>query len=504
MSQRPPRAPSTDRITRIAADLHMDPTDEELEAMTAVAEGMMGAFARLEDLTEPTPPVHEAPRCPGERVPAHEDPLNAWVTRCRVAADADGPLSGVEVALKDNVSLAGVEMTCGSTLLSGFVPRIDATVVRRLLDAGATITGKTNMEALALSASGELSDHGAVLNPADDAHLAGGSSSGSAAVVATEEADVAIGTDQAGSIRIPASWSGVVGHKPTRTLVPYTGIAALGHTFDHVGPLASSVRDAARVLDVVAGKDDLDPRQGAVPTEDYEGALERDPSSLTVGVLAEGFDREESDPGVDETVRDAIDDLGAAGATVEEVSVPQHLDGEPIFLGFALQETTELFLGDGLGYFGKGFYDTDFADAFGRAMRSQADDLPPFPKLELVLGTYLKREYRNRYHAKAQNLRRDLRAAYDDALADVDVLAMPTTPMTAHEAIDDRSFLQALQRSADMIGNTAPFDVTGHPAVSVPCGETSGLPVGVQFVGGHFEDATVLAAADVFERSVST
>jgi len=496
-------APSTERIEEISDRLHLSLTAEEVETIAAVSNGMMGVFERLDQLEEPKPAVADAKRDSGKRVPQEADPLNAWVTSCEIDGADDGPLAGYEIGLKDNVSVAGVEMTLGSSLMEGYVPDVDATIVKRLLEAGATITGKQNMEALALSASGELSDHGPVLNPHSEDHIAGGSSSGSAAAVVTGDVDVSIGGDQAGSIRVPASWSGCVGHKPTHSLVPYTGIAALGHTFDHTGPMARSTEDVALALDVIAGKDPLDPRQGAVPTQEYAAAVqETDLDELTVGVVEEGFGREESEQAVDGRVREGLAELEAAGATVEEVSIPYHLDGEAIFLGFALQETTELFLGDGQGYFGKGFYDTSFAEAFGRARRERGEEFPPFPKLEMVMGTYLKEEYANVFHAKAQNLRRDLAAAYDESLAEYDVLAMPTTSFTAHEKQEGLSFGEKLDRAADMIGNTAPFDVTGHPALSVPCGSAEGLPVGLQFIGEHFDDATVLAAGAAFEEHV--
>jgi amidase len=500
----PIEAPSPERIRNLAAGIDLQLTEEEIQTIAAVSEGMMGVFQRLAQLEDPRPEVQYPDRDSGGRVPDEENPLNAWVTACEVPGAEDGPLSGFEVGLKDNVSVADVEMTLGSSMFEGYVPEIDATVVTRLLDAGATISGKLNMESMALSASGELSDHGPVLNPHSEDHLAGGSSSGSAAAVVDGDVDVAIGGDQAGSIRIPSSWSGCVGHKPTHTLVPYTGIGALGHSFDHAGPMATSVQDAALVLEVIAGKDPLDSRQGAVPTQDYTGAVTGTPDAadLAIGVVQEGFDRDETEAAVDETVEAALNGLADAGAAIDEVSVPWHLDGEPIFLGFAMQETTELFLGEGQGYFAKGFHDTHFAEEFGKRRRNNSEEFPPFPKLELVMGRYLKEEYYSTFHGKAQNLRRPLTAAYDEHLSEYDVLALPTTPMTAHEVIDDPSFGEGLDRAADMIGNTAPFDVTGHPAISVPCGTVDELPVGLQFVGEYFDDASVLRAARAYEAHV--
>ncbi len=483
---------------------HMSLTDDEVEDFLAVIEGTLGGYERLDELVEPTPTVEFTDRDPGYRPDREEDPLNAFVTKCEVRGADDGPLAGLTVGLKDNIAVAGVEMTCGSKLFEGYVPRTDATIVTRLLGAGATITGKTNMEDMAFSGSGELSATGPVLNPQSEDHIAGGSSSGSIAAVVSGEVDVAIGGDQGGSVRIPASWSGGVGHKPTHGLVPYTGIVGLGHSFDHTGPMCRTTEDCARVLDVVAGPDPLDPRQKRdVAVEDYEEALDGRAEEVTVGVVTEGFGHEESEPGVDETVREALDAFEAAGATVEEVSIPMHLDGLPIWNAIVMEETAALVRDDGVGRYGLGYYDTAFADAFGRARRAQADDYLTTVKLTLLLGEYLSDRYRGHYYAKAQNLRRSLADDYDAELADVDVLAMPTTPQTAHEVREDLTRVEAIERALNMLANTAPFDVTGHPAISVPAGTSDGLPVGLMFVGERFDDATVLRAGDAFERSVS-
>lgn len=505
MTASPPnvRPPTEDEIRELAAHHHMTLSDDEVAEYAAIIEGMLAGYERIDELQDPTPDVKYHHRDPGYKPGPEEDPLNAFVTRCEVPGAEDGPLAGLDVGLKDSISVAGVEMTLGSKLLEGYVPSTDATIVTRLLDAGATITGKTNMEDMALSGSGELSATGPVLNPRDPDYIAGGSSSGSAAAVATGDVDVAIGGDQGGSVRIPVAWSGIVGHKPTHSLVPYTGIAGLGRSFDHAGPMCVTVEDCARVLEVIAGADGLDPRQGHVPTQDYTDALGADPEEITVGVLEEGFGHEESEPGVDETVRDALDAFEAVGAEVTEVSVPMHLDGLPIWNAIGLEEITATVNADGVGHYGNGFYDTQFADAFGRARRAQADDYISTLKLTLVAGQYLADEYRGHYHAKGQNLSRRLAEAYDAALADVDVLAMPTTPQTAHELDRTISRVEAIDRALGMLPNTAPFDNTGHPAISVPAGTADGLPVGLMFVGDSFDDATVLESAHAFEQHVA-
>ena len=489
MPESPPniRPPTTEEIRNIASNYHITLSEDEVTDFAAVIDEILEGYERIDELPDPKPEVKYHHRDPGYKPGPEEDPLNAFVTKCEVQGADDGPLSGYEVGLKDNVSLAGVEMTLGSKLMEGYVPSTDATIVTRLLDAGATITAKLNMEDMALSGSGELSATGPVLNPHDDDYIAGGSSSGSAAAVGSGEADVAIGGDQGGSIRIPASWSGIVGHKPTHSLVPYTGIAGLGRSFDHAGPMGSTVEDCARVLDVIAGEDGLDPRQGKVPTQEYTDGLGRDPDEITVGVLKEGFGHEQSEDGVDEMVRGALDSFASAGAELTEVSVPMHLDGLPIWNAIGLEEIAATVDSECVGHYSDGFYDTQFADAFGRARRAQANDYLTTMKLTLVLGQYLADEYRGHYYAKGQNLSRQLATAYDDALADVDVLAMPTTPQTAHEVNRDISRVEAIDRALNMLPNTAPYDNTGHPAISVPAGTSQGLPVGLMFVGDAFE-----------------
>ncbi|ELY41917.1 amidase [Natronorubrum tibetense] len=502
MSESPPNVqpPTPDEIRAYAAYHHIDLSDEEVEEFEAAITETLAGYERLDELPDPRPRVEYTDRDPGYKPGRDEDPLNAFVTKCEVKGAENGPLEDYDVGLKDNINVAGVEMTLGSKLFEGYVPSTDATIVSRLLEAGADITGKLNMEDMAFSGSGELSATGPVLNPVDSDYIAGGSSSGSAAAVGNGDVDVAIGGDQGGSIRIPAAWSGIVGHKSTHGLVPYTGIAGLGRSFDHAGPMCSTVEDCARVLDVIAGEDDLDPRQGAVPTDDYTGALSEDPSDVTVGVVEEGFGHAVSEPAADDAVRDALTEFEDAGATVTEVSVPMHVDGLTIWNAIATEETAATVDAECIGHYGKGFYDTQLANAFGRARRAHADDYLTTLKLTLVLGQYLSEEYRGQYYAKAKNLGRQLTDAYDEALSDVDVLAMPTTPQTAHEVDESISRLEAIDRALNMLHNTSPFDVTGHPAISVPAGRANDLPVGLMLIGERFADATVLSSANAFER----
>jgi amidase len=394
-------------------------------------------------------------------------------------------------------------MLNGSPIMEGYVPREDATVVTRLLDAGAEIVGKTAVPAFCFDGGGLTGyPDPQPTNPHDGAYLCGSSSNGSAAVLVTGQADLALGGDQGGSIRLPASWSGCVGHKPTFGLVPYTGIFPIELTIDHVGPMARSVADCAAALEVLAGEDGLDPRQIGVQVTPYLEGLDRGPDGLRVGLLREGFEREGmSEADVDAAVRDAAEALASAGATVEEVSVPLHADGLIIWNAVAMEGATELMvLGDAFGTNHKGHYTTDLVDFYGRARRMRAQDYSVTVKLTMLLGRYLSERYNHHYYAKGQNLGRRLRAAYGEALERVDVLALPTTPMKAMRIPPaGASIADVLTAALSNIANTAPFDVTGNPALSVPCAFADGLPVGLMLVGRPWDDATVLRAGHAYE-----
>ncbi|USZ73724.1 amidase (plasmid) [Natronosalvus halobius] len=497
------RAPTPGELRDLAATHEMELSDQEVEAFINLIDGTLDTYERIGSIPEPRREQRHTTREPGYRPDTDEDPNNAFVTRCYVKGADDGPLSGYDIGVKDNIAVRGVEMTCGSNVFDGYLPARDATAVRRLLDAGGDIVGKTNMSDMAVSGTGELSATGPVLNPRNSEYLAGGSSSGSAAAVVEGSVDIALSTDQAGSIRVPAAWSGCVGHKPTHGLVPYTGALGMGYTFDHIGPITNSVADAALALDVLAGYDSDDPRQKYVQTHDYANSLTSEPDDITVGVIEEGFVGEQ--PSLDETVRDACDAFAAQGATVETVSIPWHEEGTLIWRGIVPESIAALHRDEGVGHYVDGFYDTQFLEQFANAKRARANDFPPTYKFLVLLGQYLAEEHHSRFYAKAQNLLDELTDAYDSALADVDVLALPTSPTTAYE------LGEPLHRSDEIIEraqtgvrtkNSSPFDVTGHPAVSVPCGTDDGLPVGLMFVGEHFDDATVLRAAQAFEQSV--
>ncbi|HEX6024277.1 MAG TPA: amidase [Solirubrobacter sp.] len=498
----PVQPPTRQQLEWLADSLHMPLTESELDVFEEVIAGAVEGYRRLDELPDTSLPVKYPREDVGHRPVGDENPSNGWAWKCSIRGAESGPLAGRTVGVKDNVCVAGVPMLNGSPIMEGYVPREDATVVTRLLDAGAHIIGKTAVPAFCFDGGGLTGyPDPQPVNPHKSAYLAGASSNGSAVVVVEGEADMALGGDQGGSIRLPSSWSGCCGHKPTHGLVPYTGIFPIELTLDHIGPMARTVADCALMLSVIAGEDGLDPRQINVSVQDYTAALEVGAEGLRVGVLAEGFDIPGvSEPDVDAAVRAAADALASAGATVEEVSIPMHRDGLAIWNAIATEGATDLMVrGDAFGTNHKGHYTTDLVDFYGRARRSRGADYSPTVKLTALLGTYLSEDYNHHYYAKARNLGRRLEAEYAAALERFDVLLLPTTPMKAREIPVDGGIPEILAAALGNLNNTSPFDVTGNPALSVPCGTSDGLPVGAMFVGRHFDDATVLRAGHAYQ-----
>ena len=344
--------PSPADVLRLAAVHDLPVTAETADEYAALVAGGLAATRRLDEMVEDDVPVRW-PRADLGRRPAVEDnPFGGWAWRCSVPGAPDGPLAGVRVGVKDNIAVAGIPLLNGSSMLEGYVPREDATVVTRLLDAGAEVVGKTAVPAYCFDGGGITGyPDPQPVNPWDPTRMAGSSSNGSAVVVVTGQVDLALGGDQGGSVRLPASWSGCVGHKPTHGLVPYTGAFPIETSLDHLGPMARDVLTCARALDVLAGEDGLDPRQQGVRVQEYAAATEQGAEGLRVGVLVEGFDVPGvSDPAVDAAVRAAAQALRGAGASVEDVSVPMHRDGLAIWNVVATQGATDQMVrGDAVG-----------------------------------------------------------------------------------------------------------------------------------------------------------
>jgi amidase len=500
----PVRRPSAEDLDAAARAHYFALNDQERLTFLEVMDGTLQSYDRLDQLAEPKLPVRY-PRLPGYRPPAEENPLGGWAWKCSVKGAESGPLAGKRIVVKDTVAVAGVPLSNGSALMEGFIPDIDATLVTRILDAGGEIVGKAMCENMCFSGGSHTSYPWPVKNPCNSEYMASGSSSGSAALLGSGECDMALGADQGGSIREPASWCGVYGMKPTYGLVPYTGVLSLEPTLDHVGPMARTVDELAVLLEVIAGSDELDPRQYGTLKQApaFSRELQSSVRGLRIGVVSEGFDWPQSESEVGELVRAAAARLGELGADVRELSVPMHKDGIHIFNGVVIEGAwSNMIRDEGIGHGSNGYYDTHAVEFFGRSRRARAHDFPTNVKLVSLLGHYLADRYHSRYYAKAQNLRRTLRGAYDAALADVDLLLMPSTPQRA--ARYDPSLLEPTPEnvgaSLNMIHNTCPFDLTGHPALSVPCGFVGDLPVGMMLIGRHLEDATLLRAAYAYEQ----
>ena len=495
------KRPTHQQLKKIVESLHMSMSDAEVAEYLEVVDGTLAAYDKLASMPDYLPQVRY-PRTPGHRPMASENPLGAWAVKADVKGAPYGPLSGKTIVLKDNICLAGVPMMNGSSTLEGYVPDVDATLVTRILDAGGTIVGKAVCEHFCLSGGSHTSSSGPVHNPYKMGYSSGGSSSGSGALVAAGEADMAIGGDQGGSIRIPASWCGLVGMKATHGLVPYTGVMPIEATIDHAGPMTNTVADNALLLEVIAGEDGLDPRQYNVRTDKYTAALGKGAAGLRIGVLTEGFELDSCEPDVVEKVRQSAERLRKLGATVENVSVPMHMDGPAIWAAIALEGlTAQMMHGNGMGFNWGGMYTTSLLDAHA-SWRARANELSRTLKLSMMVGEYFITEYRGHFYAKAQNLARMLRSAYDDALSRYDMLLMPTLPMKATPLPPaDAPLSLWCQRGFEMLTNTQPFDVTGHPAITVPCGMSAGLPIGMMLVAKHYNESILYRAAHAFEQS---
>ncbi|KAA8731167.1 amidase [Acinetobacter qingfengensis] len=496
------KRPTTTQLLDIASRLHIQLTDAQAEEYLAMMQANFDAYDQIDALPDEIPEVKYS-RDAGYRPNVEENPLNAWYYKSKVTGASTGRLSGLSVVLKDNVALAGVPMMNGSSTLEGFIPAYDATIVTRMLDEGVTVLGKATCEHFCLSGGSHTSDPAPVHNPHRHGYSAGGSSSGSAVLVANGEVDLAIACDQGGSIRIPSSFCGVYGLKPTHGLVPYTGIMPIENTIDHAGPISRNVRDNALLLGVLAGHDGLDPRQYTVKTDDYLSYLNRGVKGLKIGIVKEGFQLTNMDDRVAEKVRSAAKKIEELGAIVEEISLPEHYLAGALWTPIGCEGlTAQMMHGNGMGFNWKGQYDIGLLDKH-KDWRQQTDKLSPTLKVCMFVGQYGIEQYAGKYYAKAQNIARRARAAYDQKLAEYDLLLMPTVPIVAQPLPDQNSSLtEYISKAFEMIGNTAAQDITGHPAMSVPCGVVDGLPVGMMLIGRYFAEGTIYQAAAAFESAV--
>ena len=474
-----------------------------LDELTAVTEEAFGLHQRIRDLaaSEGTAILAETL----ERTDLTEvlggDDGRAWMFRLdkpTLRSAEAGPLHGQRLAVKDCIAVAGVPMTLGTSFFR-HVPAQNASVVERALAHGATLTGTTVCESLCLSGSSFTSSTGPVPNPFDPDRSAGGSSSGSAVVIARGEADIALGTDLGGSVRNPAAWCGITALKPTFGVVPYTGAMATEITMDHIGLMARTASALEPFLLALAGPDDADSRQAGV--KPLRPAGNRNPR---IALVAEGFGHPRADARIDRAVRDAATMLAAlvAHSTLSEVSIPLHRHASDIHASIAGEGSLVTLFEQALqGSNHAGPYDAALAAAFALALRDRPDQIPINAMATLVATAVARRRSGGAVPAIAQPLRRRLHDQYDEALQHHDVLIMPTVPMLPHRLPTQSLPLGEYRRLAfEMHDNNCATNLTGHPAVSIPCAVINGLPVGMMLIGRHLDDLDLIATAVRFQE----
>lgn len=422
-----------------------------------------------------------------------DDRCNAFITTCREAPFSDGALAGVAVAVKDNISTAGIRTTCASRILEGYVPPYDAHVIELLRKEGAAIVGKTNMDEFGMGSTTETSAFGPTRNPADPTRVPGGSSGGSAAALAAGLVPMALGTDTGGSIRCPAAFCGVVGLKPTYGRVSRYGLIAYANSLEQIGPMARTVEDVSRLMSVIAK---YDPRDSTMLDRPYDHRPSADIAGLRVGVPEEYFG-EGVDPRVAETVRDAIGVLEELGASTVPVSIPGMRYALAAYYVICTGEaSSNLARFDGVRYGPAVDIRKSWHDAYQEIRQA---NFGAEVRRRVMLGTFaLSAGYAGRYYAKALGARQKIRQDFERALRDADVIAGPTMPTVAFRLGEKTDPLSLYL--ADIL--TAPANLAGIPAISVPCGRVDGLPVGFQLMGRQFEDERVVDAAYAYEQEV--
>ena len=415
----------------------------------------------------------------------------------QLAAGEDiGLLAGIPLGIKDNMATRGVQTTCASRILEGFVPPYESTVTAKLQQAGAVMVGKTNLDEFAMGSSTENSGYQVTANPWDLERVPGGSSGGSAAAVAAEECVVALGSDTGGSIRQPASLCGVVGLKPTYGLVSRFGLVAYASSLDQIGPFGRSVEDAAILLQAIAGYDAKDSTSLNVEIPDYTQSLKPDLKGLKIGVITETFG-EGLDPVVAETVQKAIAQLKALGAKITEISCPRFRYGLPAYYIIAPSEASaNLARYDAVKYGIREeannlleMYNQTRAKGFGTEV-----------KRRIMLGTYaLSAGYYDAYYLKAQKVRTLIKEDFDNAFAKVDVLVCPTSPTTAFKAGEKTADPLSMYISDLM---TIPVNLAGLPSMSIPCGfDGQKLPIGLQLIGNVLREDLLFRVGYAYEQS---
>ncbi|KII84040.1 hypothetical protein PLICRDRAFT_57870 [Plicaturopsis crispa FD-325 SS-3] len=489
-----------------------------LDEWTTILAGAHEVLQSVMDEPDYIPDVDEErfPRTNLHRPEPHDNPLNAWAWKFDLqdttGQAAQGLLAGKTLAIKDNVCIKGVPCLMGTEVITNWTPNTDATVVTRILEAGGLIKGKAVCENLSLLGVSYSAATGPVENPWAKGYSAAGSSSGTAALIASGAVDMGIGGDQGGSIRLPASHTGIVGMKPTYGLIPYTGIASLEASIDHTGPMARTVLDAALLLQAIAGTDGIDDRQQAgcpsyPDTPNYPALAAKGIEGYKIGILTESLVVPTADPRVSELVVKAAKQFAELGATVEEVSVPIHLKGDDFWMALTQVGAVQAFLGHASGR--RGLILNDLQEKITPLTQDKFDKIFPLVAPIFINGLYGAKQFPN-IMGKVTNLTRKLRDAYDAALSKYDVLIMPTVPWVPVKIPSpETSRLDQFNKFAGLARNTCPTDLTGHPSLSIPVGllsptdesEKVKLPIGMQIVGPWWKDDKVLAVGHAWEKS---
>ena len=407
------------------------------------------------------------------------------------------PLAGVAVAIKDIIATRGTETTCGSKILKGFIPPYNATVINRLREAGAIIIGKTNMDEFAMGSSTENSAFGPTYNPWDLERVPGGSSGGSAAAVAADEALVALGTDTGGSIRQPASFCGMVGLKPTYGRVSRYGLVAYASSLDQIGPITKDVTDSALIMKVISGHDKMDSTSVHLEVPDYLKSCQAGIKDLKIGVPKEYF-IEGIDLEVKSALKKALKIFEKLGARIEEVSLPHtEYSLATYYLIATAEASSNLARYDGVQY---GYRADKYEDLSSMYQKTRSEGFGSEVKRRIMLGTYaLSSGYYDAYYLKAQKVRTLIKEDFDRAFSKYDILITPTSPTPAFKLNEKVS--DPLTMYISDIYNI-PINLAGIPAISINCGfSKSNLPIGLQIIGKHFDEETLLRAAFNFEQN---
>tara|TARA_R110000772_G_scaffold242436_1_gene354995 strand:- start:12800 stop:14257 length:1458 start_codon:yes stop_codon:yes gene_type:complete len=414
----------------------------------------------------------------------------------RLAAGEQGPLLGIPLAHKDIFCTTGLRTSCGSKMLDNFVPPYDATVTRLLRDAGTVLLGKTNMDEFAMGSSSETSFYGSTRNPWDTTRVPGGSSGGSAAAVAARLVPLATGTDTGGSIRQPAAFCGITGLKPTYGRVSRLGMVAYASSLDQGGPMARSAEDCALLLNAIAGLDPLDSTSSAHPVEDYTAQLRQPLTGLRIGLPREYFG-EGLDTATGDRIHAALALLEQQGATLVDITLPHTELSIPTYYIIAPAEaSTNLSRYDGVRYGYRCEAPRDLHDLY---TRSRQEGFGDEVKRRILVGTFaLSAGYYDAYYRKAQQVRRLIHQDFLDAFANVDIIAGPTTPGPAFGLGAKTSDPLAMYLE-DVY--TLAVNLAGLPAMSVPAGQAAGLPVGLQLIGPHFDEARLLNVAHQLQQA---